>query len=212
MAVPATSATPREVLTDAAFQTRDKATALAQIGQAEAAANAILARTFENSEAKLMRAMAIGYRAKLNRNRHDALATRKMFDALAAADARNAEVQAAVGAWHIDAVTELGGFVAGAALGAKKATGLAALDRSITLGGTRAMFPGLAALLRLSLNPKDARARGLAEAASHGTTPFELDKIMQSSARAILVPLRAGDGRAAQRLAKQLLPLGRISR
>jgi hypothetical protein len=32
--------------------------------------------------------------------------------------------------------------------------GLAALDRSVALGGNRAMFPGLAALLRLSLNPK----------------------------------------------------------
>ena len=212
MAVPATSATPREVLTDAAFRTRDKVTALAQIGQAEAAANAILLRTPENDEAKLMRAMAIGYRAKLSRNRRDALATRKMFDSIAAADVRNAEAQAAVGGWHMDAVTELGGFVAGAALGAKKSTGLAALDRSVALGGKRAMFSGLAALLRLSLNPNDTRAQGLAEAASHGTTPFELDKVVQRSALAILVPLRAGDGRAAQKLAKQLLPFGHIPR
>ena len=212
MAVPAIAATPRETLTDAAFRARDKVTALAQIAQAEAAANAILARTPGNGEARLMRAMAIGYRAKLNHNRRDALAARKMFDALAAGDARNAEAQAAIGGWHLDAVAELGGFVAGAALGAKKATGLAALNRSVALGGNRAMFPGLAALLRLSLDPKDSRALSLAEAASHGTMPFELDRVMQRSAVAILVPLRAGDGRAAQILAKQLMPFGRISR
>lgn len=212
IAVPAIGATPREALTRSAFQTRDKETALAQIGQAEAAANAILVHTPENGEAKLMQAMAIGYRAKLNRSRRDALAARKMFDALAASDVHNAEAQAAVGGWHIDAVSELGGFVAGAALGARKAVGLAALDRSVALGRNRAMFPGLAALLRLSLNPRDSRALGLAEAASRGTTPFELDRVMQRSAVAILVPLRAGDGRAAQILAKQLLPFGRISR
>jgi hypothetical protein len=150
VATPAAAATPREILTGAAFGTRDKAAALAQVGQAQAASAAILARAPHDREAGLILAMAIGYRAKLTRNRTDALAARKMFDALAAASPRDAEAQALVGGWHVDAVSQLGGLVAGAALGAKRATGLAALDRSVALGGGRALFPGLAALMRLS--------------------------------------------------------------
>lgn len=210
IAAPVAAATPRQILADAAFQTRDKPTALAQVEQSEAAAAAIIAQAPGDREANVVRAMAIGYRAKLTRNRGDALAARKLFTALAAADPRDPEAAAAIGAWHLDSVSALGGLVAGMALGARKADGLAAMDRAVALGGARAMFPGLAALLRLAIDPDDAGARHLAEMASRGTTPYPLDKLMQRSAVAILVPLRAGDMRAAQAMAKQLLPFGRL--
>ena len=146
------------ILTEAAFQARDQATALAQVAQSEAAANAILARVPNDREASVVRAMAIGYRAKLTRNRADALAARKLFTALVAADPHDPEAEAAIGAWHLDSVAALGGLVAGMVLGAHKADGTAAMDRAVGLGGGRAMFPGLAALLRLALDPDDARA------------------------------------------------------
>ena len=208
---PAVAATPREILTAAAFGPHDKAAALAQVAQAQAASAAILARAPNDREAGLIRAMAIGYRAKLTRSRADALTARRMFDALAAAAPRDAEAQALVGGWHVDAVSQLGGLVAGAALGAKRATGLAALDRSVAMAGGRALFPGLAALMRLSLDGSDPRAIALAEAAGRGTTPTKLDQIIQRSATAVLVPLRAGNAKAAQALAKQLLPFGRVA-
>lgn len=212
VAVPAYATTARQALVDAAFTTTDKAVALTQIGRAEATNAAVLARAPSDREALMVRAMATGYRAKLERDRKDALEARRMFEILAAADPRDAEAAAAVGAWHIDAVTELGGMIAGAVLGANRAKGLAAMDRAVTLGGNRAMFPALAALLRLSLNPDDKRAQGLAEAATRGATPHPLDRLMQRSAVAVLVPLRAGNGRAAQALARQLLPFGRVAR
>lgn len=211
-ALPAVAATPRQTLTDAAFSARDKPTALAQIGQAEAAAAAILAKAPGDREARLVGAMATGYRAKLNRSRAQALAARRMFEALAASNARDPEALAAVGGWHLDAVAELGGLVAGATLGAKRAAGIAAMDRAVALGGDRAMFAGLAALLRLALDPRDKRASALAEAAARGTTPTALDRAMQRSATAILVPLREGNARATQVLAKRLLPFGRVAR
>ncbi len=210
MAVPATAATPRQILADAAFQTRDKPTALAQVAQSEAGAAAIIAHMPNDREANVVRAMAIGYRAKLTRNRGDAMTARKLFTALASSDPRDPEAAAAIGAWHLDSVAALGGLVAGMALGAHKADGLAAMDRAVALGEGRAMFPGLAALLRLALDPEDAGARRLAEMASRGATPYPLDKLMQRSAVAILVPLRAGDTRAVQAMAKQLLPFGRL--
>lgn len=212
MAAPAVAATPRQTLTEAAFVTRDKAVALDQIAQARAAADAQLAKAPRDHEALLIRAMATGYHAKLTRNRGDALAARKQFEALSAADPKDAEAVAAVGTWHLDSVTELGGMVAGMMLGAKKATGLATMDRAVALGGNRAMFAGLAALLRIALDPDDKRALPLAEAASKGTMPTPLDRLMQRYAEALVPILRAGDGEKAQALAKQLLPFGRLPR
>lgn len=210
IAAPVAAATPRQILSEAAFQARDKAAALAQVAEAEAAASTILTRSPNDREANVVRAMAVGYRAKLTRNRGDALAAHKLFIALAAADPRDPEAQAAIGAWHLDSVSALGGLVASMVLGAHKADGIAAMDRAVALGDGRAMFPGLAALLRLAHDPEDAGARRLAEMASSGTTPFPLDRLMQRSATAVLVPLRAGDKRGAQALARQLLPFGRI--
>jgi hypothetical protein len=211
LTAPALAATPRETLAQAAFATRDKPTALARIGQAEASAKAVLARTPQDREANLLTAMAIGYRAKLDKSRGEAVEAGKRFAALAAADPRDPEAQAAVGAWHLDAVTALGGMMASVALGAKKATGLAAMDRAVTLGGNRAMFTGLSALMRLALDPADPKAPALAEAAAKGSTPTPLDGIMQRAAAAVLVPLRAGDTKQAAALARQLLPFGRIA-
>ena len=211
VAAPAMAATPRDILTNAAFGARDKAGALAQVAQAEAAANAVLARSPNDREAQLTKAMSIGYRAKLTKSRADAVDARDRFKALAASNPRDPEAQAMIGGWNVDAVAALGGFVAGTVLGAKKATGLAALDRSVALGGNRALFPGLSALLRLTLDGSDPKARALAEAAVKGAAPTPLDRMIQRSAGAVLVPVRAGNAKAAEAMAKQLLPFGRIA-
>ena len=157
-------------------------------------------------------AMAVGYQAKLNRSRSSAMTAKTMFETLAARDPRDPEAQAAVGGWHIDAVAGLGGLMARTILGANKATGFAALDRAVALGGNRAMFPGLAALLRLQLDASDARGIALAEVATRGTTPTQLDLLMQRSAVLVLKQVRSGgDAAGVRALAKRLLPLGRLS-
>ena len=212
LAAPLTAATPREILTHAAFQTRDKAHALAQIAEASKGAAALLAADAGNRDAAFVQAMALGYRAKLTRNRHDALGARKQFERLVASNPRDADAAAAVGTWHLDSVLDLGSLVAGMAIGAKKATGFAMTDRAVALGGNRAMFPGLAALLRLSIDPADPRGRALAEKASTAAVVLPVDRILQRSAAAILVSFKAGDDGATQKLARQLLPFGRVER
>lgn len=212
LAMPLQAATPRQILAEAAFQTRDKTVALSQIAEADRAAGVQLAADSGNRDAAFVRAMALGYRAKLDRSRADAMAARKQFEALAAADPRDADAAAAVGTWHLDSVIDLGGMVAGMAIGAKKAAGLAMMDRAVMLGGNRAMYPGLAALLRLSIDPDDPRGRALAEKASAAAVPLPLDRIFQRGALAMLVPLKAGDSKAVQKLARQLLPFGRLKR
>lgn len=206
----ASAATPRQMLANAAFLATDKNSALTEIRQADAAAAAILATQPNDREAQMVSAMATGYSARLTRSRGKAMEARKMLEALAASDPRDPEAQAAIGAWHIDSIVQIGGMLAGPVLGANKTTGLAALDRAVALGGNRAMFPGLAAMLRLALDSKDKRALELAEAASRGTTNTALDKVMQRGATALLQPLRAGDTKTAQALARRLLPFGRI--
>lgn len=212
MAAPLQAVAPRQLLAEAAFASRDKAVALGQIAEADRGAAAALAREPGNRDAAFARAMALGYKAKLSRHRADALEARRQFEALAAADPRDAEAAAAVGTWHLDSVIDLGGLVAGMAIGAKKATGFAMTDRAVAMGGNRATYSGLAALLRLAIDPEDPRGRSLAERAAAAGTPQPLDRVFQRSAVAILASLKAGNGKATQKLARQLLPFGRLDR
>jgi hypothetical protein len=209
LAAPVAAATPREMLIQAAFQTSDKAQALSLVTQAITQAQAELQANPRDREAFFQHAMAIGYRAKLTRKPADAKASRKMFEQYAAQYPRDPEAQIAIGGWHLDAIAD--GFLAATVLGAKKDIGVAGVDRAAQLGGDRAFFKAFAAMMHIRLDPKNvALARGLAEQAAHGTTPTALDRIGKRDADAMLIPLRAGDGKAAAQLARKLLPFGRL--
>lgn len=210
LAVPVQAQSAREILTQASFSDSDEASALRRVALAYSAALGALHRAPEDREALLMRATALGYRAKLTGNRTDAVAARRQFEALVAQSPRDAEAQLALGAWHIGAVKKLGAIVGRAAVGAQRGVGLSALDKAVVLGGDRALFPGLAALLRLEVDPRDPRGRTLAEAAARAGGSSAIDRIMQRAASAVLVPLRAGDAQATRKLASQLLPFGRF--
>lgn len=203
------AATPRELLTAAAFQTTDKRAALALVDAAITQADAILTANPRDREGLLQHAMGIGYRARLTHKPADARTSRKLFEALVAASPRDAEFQLAIGGWHLDTVAA--GFFAAAMLGANKDAGLDGINKAVALGGDRAFFRGLAALMRIRLDPADVgTARLLAEKASASPTPTPLDRIVKREADALLIPLRAGDGKAAAALARKLLPFGRI--
>ncbi len=202
--------TPRELLTHASFIDRDRTVALARVDRASAVAGAVLARAPGDQEAALMQAMAVGYRAKLTGNRSEAIAARRQYESLVARFPRNPEAQAALGAWHVGVIVKLGRFVGRAAAGAQKGVGYEALDRAVALGGNRAMFCGLAGLLRLEIDPEDPRGRALVETASAAPAPTPIDGFIRRAAVAVLVPLRAGRGKEAKLLADKLLPFGQI--
>lgn len=210
IAAPVQAQSARDLLTQASFQERDKAAAARKVAQAHALATAALRRNPNDREAALMQATALGYRAKLTGSRGDALAARRAMEQLVARVPNDPERHVVLGAWHMGAVYRLGRIVARAALGASKPVGMAALDRAVALGGDRAMFRSLAALLRLEHDPKDSGARALAESAARGSTPTALDRHLQQAAKAVLVPLRANDPAATRRLAARLLPFGLI--
>ncbi|MDY0959792.1 hypothetical protein SOM26_13945 [Sphingomonas sp. CFBP8993] len=210
VAPPVQAQSAREILTQASFADSDEVSALRRVTSAYNAAQAALRRSPDDHEALLMRATALGYRAKLTGNRSDAVSARRQFEALVAQNPRDAEATLALGAWHIGGVKKLGAIMGRAAIGAQRGVGLSALDRAVALGGDRALFPGLAALLRLEVDPRDPRGRTLVEAAARAGVSSPIDRIMQHAAVAILTPLRAGDTQATRRLASQLLPFGRF--
>lgn len=201
----------RDDLAQVAFVTTDKKAAIAQVNDAIKAADGLLAAKPGDHEAMLQRGVALGYRAKLTKNRNDAIATRKIFEALVAANPRDSEAQMAIATWHLDAVDQLGGLLARTGLGARRPDGEVALDKSVALGNGRAFFPGLAALLRIRMGADQLpRARALAEAALAAPTPTPLDRLMKRDAGLILPLLKAGDAKAAAGLARKMLPFGRL--
>lgn len=211
VAAPAVAESPRETLVSAAFQASDKDAAVALINKAIQQADAILAGQPGNREALLQRAIAIGYRGKLTSNAADAKMALKGFEALVASDPRDAEAQMAVAGWHLNAISQLGAMVARAALGAKRQAGDEALDKAVALGGNRALFPGMAAIMRIRQDHRNiALALKLAETAAAAPAPTSLDRYVKRAAQLMLPSLRAGDGKTAAALAKRLAPFGRI--
>jgi len=209
LAVSASAATPRELLATAALQTPDRKQALALVGAALVAAQGQLAANPNDKEAQLQYAVAIGDRAKLTKSPSDAKTARRLFEAFATNNPRDPEGQFAIACWHLDTVAA--GILATTVLGAKKDVGLATLDRAVALANGRPFVTGYAALFRIRADPADvATPRRLAEAAAAAPATTTLDRAGKQAAAAILVPLRAGDGRAAANLAKRLLPFGRL--
>jgi len=208
-ASPLAAATPRELLTQASFQTTDKAAALALINQGLAAADAILAANPGDKEAQMQHAVAIGDRAHLTRSPSDAKLSRHLFEVFLAANPHDPEAHLAVATWHLDTVDA--GFFATTMLGARKDIGLSELNKAVALSGGRPFFTGFAALFRIRLDPNDvATARALAEQAAAAPAPTQLDRIAKHQAQALLIPLRSGDGKTAALLARKLLPFGRL--
>lgn len=206
---PVTAATPRELLIQAAFQTTSKDQALGLVTQAIAQAQAMLAANPRDKEAFFQNAMGIGYRAKLTRKPGDAKTARRMLEQYVAQNPRDPEAQLSIGGWHLDAIAD--GFLAATVLGAKKDVGLDGIEKAAALGGDRSFFKSFTAMMLIRHDAKDVGpARAMAEQAARGSTPSQLDRIGKRDAEAMLIPLRAGDGKAAAQLARKLLPFGRL--
>lgn len=200
----------RETLIQTAFVVRDRDAALAQLASVEASSAAALAKAPGDSEALLSRAMATSYRAKLTHSRSEALSAKVQFEALVAKNPRDAEALAALGAWHLSAVKALGALVARGGLGARKAVGLDAIDRALAAGGNRALFPGIAGLLRLASDPGDARGAALIAQAAHASALTTVDRLVQRRAAQLEQVLKGGNAKLIQALANRLLPLGQF--
>lgn len=205
---PAWAETPRDLLVQAAYQERDQRAALIKIDRARIAALAASARAPGDQDAAIVAAIALAYRAKLTGARGEAIAARKQIEGVCARFPNNAEAQLALGAWHLGIVAKVGRLLARAGAGARRDTGLAALDRAVALGGGRASIIGMAGLLRIDSDPADARGRAWLDAADRATAPAALDRISQRAAATVGAALHRNDPDAAKALAQRLLPFG----
>lgn len=201
----------RSLLALAAFRTPDKARALALCAQAGDLADAALRQRPGYGPAILQKGIAVGYVAKLERSQGKGKAARQLMDQARAAMPNDAFAWAALGGWHGEAVATLGGFLAGAALGAKKAEAIKAFDTALAKPGAGAVVPTYYAFTLLSLDADNApRAKALLTRAAAAGADDAFEALMKRHAEQVLPLLQKNDVAGARALAKKLQPFGTI--
>ncbi len=201
----------KATLVAAAFQAATKDQALSMLGQAIADSEAALAKAPRNPEALLQRAVAVGYRAKLKKDAGDAKEARKEMEAAVKLAPDNALAWAALGAWHGDAIADVGPMLAGMVLKAKKSEALRCFEIALAKDPASAIYPTYYAFMLLRMDKDSAaRAQALLQTASGLRTRDGFEAVMKARALQVLAPLKAGDAAQARALAAQLAPFGRV--
>jgi tetratricopeptide (TPR) repeat protein len=197
--------------TMAAFQTTDRKKARDLLLAAEKDFDAALALQPGNPEALLQKAIAIGYRAKLESNIGLAKQTRKNFEALLAKRPNDPLVLGALGGWHGESIATLGKFIAGTALGANAKDGQRYYDKAVASPGADPVVPIFYATTLLNLSPDNApKAKALLQRAVKTQPGDGFERLMVQNGRAILAPLEKGDVEAAQAVAKRVGAFGTL--
>jgi Tfp pilus assembly protein PilF len=197
--------------TIATFQTSDRKRARELLLAAERDFDAALALKPGDPDAQLQKAIAIGYRAKLENNIGLAKQARRNFEALLAKRPNDALVLAALGGWHGEAIATLGKFIAGTALGAKASEGQRYYEKAVASPGADPVVPVFYAITLLNLSADNApRARALLQRAMKAQPKDGFERLMLQNGRAILAPLEKGDVAAAEAAAARLGALGTL--
>lgn len=201
----------RAVSTIAAYQTTDRKLVREQLLQAERDFDAALALQPGNLDALLQKAIAAGYRAKLENNIGLAKQTRKDFETILAKRPNDALALGAMGGWHGESVATLGKLLAGVALGARQGESLRFYEMAMASPGADPAVPVFYATTLLNLSEDNApKAKALLQRAARARPNDGFERLMQQHARAILAPLEKGDVAGAQKMAMRLGPLGTL--
>lgn len=201
----------RSQLTIAAYETRDKAQALAQVQRAEADFDAALAKNPGDVVAAMQKAVAIGYRAKLTRSPGLGKDARARFEAVRDAHPDYAIAWSAVGGWHAGAIATLGNFMASTMLGAKSGEIERNFSQALKLDPNSPSLRTIYAMMLLDLDRGNAtKAAGLLNGI--GTLPARdgFDALLRAQGVQLATALKAGDTKAAQVLARRLQAFGML--
>ena len=202
----------RAQLAQAAYDTRDRAAALALVERAEKDFDAALAKNPGDVAAQMQKAVAIGYRAKLTKAPGLAKDARARFEAVRAAHPDNSMAWSAIGGWHGGAIATLGGFMASTVLGAKSAEVDRNFGQALKLDPANPSLRAIYAMTLLDIN------RGNAERAASalngiGAMPARdgFEALLRAQGVQLAAALKAGDPKAAQALARRLQAFGMLA-
>ena len=195
----------------AAYETRDKAAALALVDRAEKDFDAALAKSPGDVAAQMQKAVAIGYRAKLSRSPGLGKDARARFEAVRAAHPDNGLAWSAVGGWHGGAIATLGNFLGGTMLGAKAAEIDKNFGQALKLEPANPAFRTIYAMTLLDIDKKNAdRAAMLLNGVAAMPARDGFDALLRAQGAQLATALKAGDAKAAQALARRLQAFGML--
>jgi tetratricopeptide (TPR) repeat protein len=202
----------RAALTVAAFEASDRPRAESLIDQAMKDANRALSRQATHVEATLQLAIATGYRAKLRQSPMLARQARKLMEQAMARAPGNAFAWAALGGWHGESVADLGGFIAGTVLGAKKAEAFRYYDGALERDPSSPTIHTFYAfnLVRLDEKAYSKRIKNLLTRAVALKPRDGFEQLISNQARDVLTALLAGETRRATVLTNLYQPFGKI--
>ncbi|WP_416907158.1 MAG: hypothetical protein ACMVO5_08870 [Polymorphobacter sp.] len=196
----------------AGYETSEKARAKALVEAAEKDFDAALALTPNDPEARLQKAVAVGYRAKLAQSPGLAKECRAMFEAVRDAHPDNALAWSAVAGWHGGSVASLGGFMAGMVLGAKTSEFEKGYERVFALEPRNPAYRTLYALTLLDLGPRNAaKAAAALKGIERLPAADAFERKLREQGAALAKVLESGDAKAAQDLARQLAAFGKLA-
>lgn len=201
----------RSQLTLAAYETRDKAQALAQVERAEADFDAALAKNPKDIAAQMQKAVAIGYRAKLTKSPGLGKEARKRFEAIRDAHPDYAIAWSAVGGWHAGAIATLGSFMAGTVLGAKNDEISRNFSQALKLDPASPSLRAIYAMSLLDLDRDNAlKAANILNGIGGLPANDGFDALLRAQGVQLFAALKAGDAKAAQALARRLQAFGAV--
>jgi hypothetical protein len=201
----------RSQMAVAAYETRDKAQALAQVVRAEADFDAALAKNPGDIGAQMQKAVAIGYRAKLTKSPGLGKDARARFEAVRNAHPDYALAWSAVGGWHAGAIATLGNFMASTILGAKSAEIDRNFSQALKLDPANPSLRAIYAMTLLDLDKNNA-AKAAGVLGGIGALPAHdgFDALLRAQGVQLAAALKAGDAKAAQALARRLQAFGMV--
>lgn len=201
----------RAQLAVAAYDTRDKAQALALVQRAEADFDTALAKTPGDVMAQMQKAVAMGYRAKLTKALGLAKESRARFEAVRTAHPDNSLAWSAIGGWHGGAVATLGNFVAGTMLGAKSGEVDRNFAQALRLDPANPSPRAIYAMTLLDLD-RDNGAKAAAVLVGIGAMPARdgFEALLRAQGVQLAAAIKTGDAKAAQALARRLQAFGTL--
>lgn len=202
----------RATLVQAAYFAASKEQAGQLIDRAEADADAALARKPGFGPALMQKGIAIGYRAKLGRSPGLAKQARSWMDKAAAADPQDFVPTLSLAGWHGEAIADLGAFLAGTAIGAKKSEALRLYEAALVKGKTSPTAHILYAFTLIKIDDDAvAKSRSLLERGAALPPLDGFDRVLQPRVAPVLDALRKGDGPLAARRARLAAPFGQFA-